>query len=285
MRAPILAIALFAVGCGGSMAQLRSDNQRLAGELASARAELRGERRKTKDLSTQVLLLTDRLDAAAVHGGGAIAAPPPLPVEILGPDDVRENGSLVDDDAGYAVDDAGAIDLNDELEPPRRAARPRAPGPSRDLRELPTSTELREPGAAPSRAPTPPPTAGDDAALALYQRGMTALKSRDHATAIATFRELIATYPRHDYADNAQYWLGEAFYDQKDYVHALPEFRATVSTYPLGNKVPDALLKVGLSYAALGESAKARSALEQVIRQFPKSPSASIATSRLEQLP
>ena len=96
---------------------------------------------------------------------------------------------------------------------------------------------------------------------------------------------MIARYPTHDYADNAQYWLGEAFYDQHDYPRAVSEFRATVSAYPLGNKVPDALLKIGLAYAALGEPAKARAALEQVLRQFPKTSPAAIAATRLEQLP
>ncbi len=107
----------------------------------------------------------------------------------------------------------------------------------------------------------------------------------DHATAIEAFRALISQHPTHDYADNAQYWIGEAYYDQKDYPRAVSEFRATVAAYPLGNKVPDALVKIGLAYAALGETAKARAALEQVIRQFPKTAPAAIAASRLEQLP
>jgi tol-pal system protein YbgF len=288
VRAPVLAITLLAAGCGGAMANLRQDNQRLAGELASTRAELRGERRKAKDLANQILVLTDRLEASAVHGV-SIAAPPPLPVEVLDPDALTEGGSLITDDDGGFDDGAEPIDLTAELEPrrappppPPRAA-PRAAG----LRDLPTSTELTErpPAAPPTRPTAAPRAAATDDAITLYQRGMAALKARDHATAITTFRALIAAYPRHDYADNAQYWLGEAFYDQKDYARAVPEFRATVSSYPLGNKVPDALLKVGLSYAALGEPAKARAALEQVVRQFPTSPSAAIAATRLEQLP
>ena len=65
----------------------------------------------------------------------------------------------------------------------------------------------------------------------------------------------------------------------------MSEFRATVAQYPLGNKVPDALLKIGLAYAALGDTAKARAALTQVMRQYPTSSPAAIASARLEQLP
>ncbi len=49
--------------------------------------------------------------------------------------------------------------------------------------------------------------------------------------------------------------------------------------------MPDALVKIGLAYAALGETAKARAALAQVVRQFPKTAPAAIAATRLEQLP
>ena len=157
-----------------------------------------------------------------------------------------------------------------------RPARPRAR--PEGLRDLPTSTALRDP-------PPPPRPAADDAALALYRKGQAALKVRDHAAAIEAFRALIGQHPTHDYADNAQYWIGEAYYDQKDYARAVSEFRATVAAYPLGNKVPDALVKIGLAYAALGETAKARAALAQVVRQFPKTAPAAIAATRLEQLP
>ncbi len=267
------------------MAQLRTDNQRLAGELATARADLRAERRKSKDLSNQLLVAADRLDTAGVHGAIAMAPPPRLPIEVLSPDDLSENGSLVGDDGSdvvYVGDAAGPsveLDLGEDARPrPSRAPSTPRTAP-RDLDALPTAAELAAP------RPSIAPPADNDAALELYRTGQTALRARDHAAAIDAFRALIARYPRHDYADNAQYWLGEAYYDQKDYPRAVTEFRATVSAYPLGNKVPDALLKIGLAYAALGEPAKARAALEQVIQKFPKSAPAVIAATRLGEMP
>ena len=100
--------------------------------------------------------------------------------------------------------------------------------------------------------------------------------------AVAALRAFLRHYPRHDYADNAQYWLGEAYYAQKDYQHALVEFRATIETYPRGNKVPDALLKVGYCYQALGQADKARAVLEQVVNLYPKTEPAALAAKRLE---
>ena len=60
------------------------------------------------------------------------------------------------------------------------------------------------------------------------------------------------------------------------------KFRNVIETYPRGNKVPDALLKVGYCYQALGQTDKARAVLEQVMNLFPKTEPASLAAKRLE---
>jgi tol-pal system protein YbgF len=126
------------------------------------------------------------------------------------------------------------------------------------------------------------PTERSDEAGADYRAAVELVKAGSHAEAIDGLRAFLRKYPRHDYADNAQYWLGEAFYAQKDYPHALGEFRNVIETYPRGNKVPDALLKVGYCYSALGQGDKARAVLEQVVNLYPKTEPAALATKRLE---
>ena len=115
-----------------------------------------------------------------------------------------------------------------------------------------------------------------------YRAAVELVKAGKHVEAQAALHAFLKAYPRHDYADNAQYWLGESFYARKDYQQALTEFRATIETYPRGNKVPDALLKVGYCYQALGQTDKARAVLEQVVNLYPKSEPAALAAKRLE---
>ena len=91
-------------------------------------------------------------------------------------------------------------------------------------------------------------------------------------------------FPHHDYADNAQYWLGECFYDQKRYDKAAPEFRAVVQRWPTGNKAPDALVKLGFSLLALGEIDKGHSTLREVPTAYPRTEAARLASERLAQL-
>ncbi|MCG8424933.1 MAG: tol-pal system protein YbgF [Proteobacteria bacterium] len=117
-----------------------------------------------------------------------------------------------------------------------------------------------------------------------YKASYEALREDNHDRAIVGFRDFLARHPGHEYADNALYWLGEAFYDQRDYRTALAEFRKVVTEYPRGNKVPDALLKMGYCYLALGDAARARSTLADVIERHPNSGPAKLAARRLDSL-
>jgi tol-pal system protein YbgF len=127
-----------------------------------------------------------------------------------------------------------------------------------------------------------PPAAANDDAGEEYRAAVELVKAGKSEQAITALHAFLQHYPRNDYADNAQYWLGEVYYAQKEYQHALAEFRATIETYPRGNKVPDALLKVGFCYQSLGQTEKAKAVLEQVVNLYPKTEPAALAARRLE---
>lgn len=121
-------------------------------------------------------------------------------------------------------------------------------------------------------------------AVALYRKSFEALHAGKHDEAVQGFRDFLRAYPTHDLADNSQYWLGECFYDRKDYASAVREFRKVIEHYPSGNKVPDALLKVGFSYLSLGSVDAGRQTLSQLQRSYPRHEAASLASSRLAEL-
>jgi len=132
--------------------------------------------------------------------------------------------------------------------------------------------------------PAPVRAASASEGLDLYRRSLEALRGGRHVEAAAGFRDFLKQHPNHDFADNAQYWLAECYYDQKDYPMAMREFRRVVEKYPTGNKVPDALLKVGFAHLALGSTEVGRQTLEQVIRSYPRHEAASLATAKLSEL-
>lgn len=117
-----------------------------------------------------------------------------------------------------------------------------------------------------------------------YRRYYEALRAGNHSYALTGFRNFVERFPSHEFSDNAQYWIGETFYDQKRFKSALLEFRKVVDNHPDGNKVPDGLLKLGYCYHELGELAKAKQVWQQVVQLYPKSNPATLARTKLSAL-
>jgi tol-pal system protein YbgF len=120
---------------------------------------------------------------------------------------------------------------------------------------------------------------------AAYAQAFDALKNANYAVAITGFKQFLASYPTNDLADNAQYWLGEAYYVTRDYDNAAVAFRAVGERWPNSRKVPDALVKLGFTQYELKRYSEARATLTQVTQRYPDSDAARLATDRLKRLP
>ena len=137
-------------------------------------------------------------------------------------------------------------------------------------------------GAAGARAGGLPVPQGDDRAN--YQAAFDLLKEGKYPEAVSGFRQFLTTFPDSALADNAQYWLGEAYYVTKQYTDALRAFRTVLEKYPDSRKTPDALLKIGYCAYELKSWAEARSALGQVVQRFGDTTAARLAGQRLEKM-
>jgi tol-pal system protein YbgF len=167
---------------------------------------------------------------------------------------------------------------NEVAAEPRPQPQPEAEVPS------PTPVKLHPVAALPAKTKAPAAHAPKGSSADLYNNALLDLRAGRHDDAIAGLRTFVRLHAQHDLADNAQYWLGECFYDRKDYASAAREFAKVASEFPTGNKVPDAQLKLGLSYAALGNARAARTALSDVVRRFAQHPAASLAEAKLAAL-
>lgn len=102
--------------------------------------------------------------------------------------------------------------------------------------------------------------------------------------AIAQFNTLLIKDPNGTYANNAQYWLGEAYRTNNNIDAARIAFNLVIENYPTSAKVPDALLRLGIIEIAQGNSLKAKEYLVRLITDFPSADSAPLAVKKLEQL-
>jgi tol-pal system protein YbgF len=98
------------------------------------------------------------------------------------------------------------------------------------------------------------------------------------------FESFLKQYPKSEFSDNAQFWIGECYYFVKNYEKAIIEYDKVVKNFPEGSKVPYALLKQGLSFLQLGDKASAKLLLQQVIKDYPNTSQARIARTRLAEI-
>ncbi|MDH7500632.1 MAG: tol-pal system protein YbgF, partial [candidate division NC10 bacterium] len=167
------------------------------------------------------------------------------------------------------------------------AAAPTAPLPGTGPAEVATSAAEPPAIAAPAKPSAEmisPPPPGPLGSQELYNQAMKLLKGGEPGQAILEFEKYVREYPRSELADNAQYWIGEAYYVQREFPRALMEFQKVLTHFPQADKAPDALYKVALSYLEMGQKEKAKAELRRLISQYPDSAPASLARKKMAEL-
>ena len=192
---------------------------------------------------------------AKVHSADTAPAPTPASVPV---------------DAGSSGAGAGAV--------------PAVPHDALGAKEVPAAES------APSVPSEPSTTAAVPAVVAVddqtaYNRAFDKLKSGNYGEATTAFQNFMKRYPSSSLLDNAQYWIGEAYYVTRDYDHAAKAFRAVGERWPNSRKAPDAMLKLGFTQFEQKHLAEARATLNLVIKRYPGSDAASLAQERLHKLP
>lgn len=157
-----------------------------------------------------------------------------------------------------------------------------------------TENVTQAPASAPASDAIAPAAASGDTDTAVqtpsreekdsYRSAFNLLKEGRYDRSIKAFASFLSTYPNSTYADNAQYWLGEANYVSRKYTAAVKEFDKVLSNFPDSSKVPDAMLKLGFTYYELKQWDKAREILTSVMQKYPKSSAARLADTRLQRM-
>ncbi len=143
-------------------------------------------------------------------------------------------------------------------------------------------------GGAASSGPSLPPASLSNADQAAIQRAYDSAYSNyrinDYQGAIRSFDSFLRTYPKHQLAPNAQYWIGESYFQLHDYRAAIEAQRRLLGTYPDSAKVPDALLIIGTAESTLGDNTAAKKTFEDLIAKYPATESAEKAKGRLARI-
>ena len=121
-------------------------------------------------------------------------------------------------------------------------------------------------------------------AEAAYLAAFDQLKAGNFDQSITDFNAFISQYPQSGYADNAQYWVGEAHYVKRAFDPSTKAFNTLLSKYPSSPKVPDALLKLGYIQYEQKQYSDARKTLERITSDYSESSVARLAEQRLTRM-
>ncbi len=267
------------MGCGRSAvleAELRDLRARLEASERATTAAHSDATHKMEELDNRLFLLADQIESQkiALARQGTAPGAPALPVIAVTPESAPEV-TEADDEADSWNRPRPVLHLEGSkplLAATQSSALP-SPNPDQSLGvvKLPPL-----PPAEPLKSVADP--------LVLYRKAYGELQANQIEQAASDFRELVRRYPRHDYADNAQYWLGETFYARHDYNSAAPIFQSVVARWPSSNKAPDALLKLAYCLLSLGDGPAGRNVLGQVAEHYPRTEAAHLAQRRLGEL-
>ncbi len=271
---------------------LQQEVRQLRGELENQNFALEQLRKGQRDVYTNLDQRIVALEQAGpaelpVTGmtddtGMAIATDPPLST-LAAPGDVDVAGAPAEQ--SIAVAPAAAlpgIDVTDTTPP----ARPAQPGDDASSAvAVPPAQDL---GQAPSQGPgqgaSPGASTDNAASQAAYSAAFGMLKAGQYEDSIAAFNAYLQQYPYSQYADNAQYWLGEAYYVLRQFEPAIEQYQKLVANYPDSQKQSHALLKIAYSYSELGLPEQALQVLGTLKTRFPGSAAARLADERIQRL-
>lgn len=131
---------------------------------------------------------------------------------------------------------------------------------------------------------TSPVAKADDKAL--YEEASQLRKDGKYSESIAVLQQLLQQSPTGLYAPYSEYWLGELYMvsDPVDLDQAKRHFINLLANHADHVKVPDAMYKLGKLYASKGENSKAKSTLNELIKQYPDKSASRLAKDMLKTL-
>ena len=113
----------------------------------------------------------------------------------------------------------------------------------------------------------------DPEAKKSYEAALALVNNRQYDRGLEALSAFLTRWPDHPYAENAMYWRGEAYYARGEYLRAAEQFEGVLAR-GLGQKAPDALLKIGLCHDRLGSADRAKEYWDRLSREYPRSEAA-----------
>jgi tol-pal system protein YbgF len=104
----------------------------------------------------------------------------------------------------------------------------------------------------------------------LYANAMRDKDSGNYDIALQEFTDYLRYFGETASAPNAQYYIGEIYYNQKKFEQAQQAFDLVLEKYPNNDRTLDAMFMKGRTLVQLGEKADAVEEFREVYRSAPR---------------
>jgi len=125
-----------------------------------------------------------------------------------------------------------------------------------------------------------------------YQKAMELFNDGDYLDAIEDFRVVTLQFPGNPLSDDAQYFLGECYFQREEYILAAYEFELLIRTHPTSPIIPNARFKRGMCYYELSPewnldqeyTKKSIDEFQALLEYYPFDPRAADAEAKIREL-
>ncbi|UCD95511.1 MAG: tol-pal system protein YbgF [Candidatus Zixiibacteriota bacterium] len=162
-----------------------------------------------------------------------------------------------------------------------------------DLQDKVINMSEREPGRfaakpqivqADSTDTTAPPVIPGIDCQELYDESFINIRRGQYEEAIQGFTDYLKYCGSQESADNARFWIGEAYYSMEKFREAIDEFGQLLNLHPDSEKRSGALYKMARSYEELGQKKDAKENFQKLVDDFPGTLEAEQAQEKLKEL-
>ncbi|MCQ2342406.1 MAG: tetratricopeptide repeat protein [Paludibacteraceae bacterium] len=119
---------------------------------------------------------------------------------------------------------------------------------------------------------------------AIFQRGYVLGLMRQYTDKVNMMEQLLKTYPKSDYADDALYEIARAHLQKDESMAAIDAYSRLVTAYPTSSFARIASLERGMIYRNMGQYEDAVRAFRQTISDYPATEQAYSALDAMEQI-
>jgi tol-pal system protein YbgF len=155
-----------------------------------------------------------------------------------------------------------------------------------------TDPSLAPPSGTPAVPPTPAPAPGGPPSAApttvsptrLYDMAWADYTAGNYDLAIEGFSSYVRTFPKSEFADNAQYYIAQSYFLRGKFPEAVDAFNRVIATYAKSDVIGHAYYNRGLAYERMNQPDRARESYDHLVKTLGESDAGRLAKQRLDAL-